>query len=93
MSVITAQAQPLRELDHRHNSGIDVTLFWDQDHERLLVCVCDARSGDHFVLPVEYAEALDAFHHPYGYAAREDSPVSTALRPPTPAQPTHPRSL
>ena len=90
MPVTTAQANPLKELDHRHSNGIDVTLFWDQDHERLLVCVCDARSGDYFVLRVEYAEALDAFHHPYGYAARAGGAVPPALRPAT--QPSHTRS-
>ena len=90
MSAMTAHAQPLRELDHRHNSGIDVTLFWDPDHERLLVCVCDAHSGDYFVLLAEYAQALAAFHHPYGYAAREGIHVSPARRPTHPSQP--PRS-
>jgi hypothetical protein len=89
MSYRTTQAQPLRELNHRHSSGIDVTLFWDQDRERLLVCVCDARSGDYFVLQVAHAEALNAFHHPYAYAAREGRPISPVLRPPAPTQPSY----
>ena len=31
--------------------------------------VFDATSGDDFDIEVEPSEALDAFHHPYAYAA------------------------
>jgi hypothetical protein len=82
MPVRTPQTPPLRELDHRHSDGLDVTLFWDEEHERLQVCVSDARSGEYFVLLADYAEALEAFHHPYGYAAREQDRGSVALRAP-----------
>ena len=92
MSVIGARANALRELDHRQNGGVDVTLFWDEEHERLLVCVCDTRSGDYFVLPVEYDKAMDAFRHPYGYAARDGITVSPALRPPTASPASQARS-
>jgi hypothetical protein len=58
-----------RELDHRHNDGIDVTLLWDSATDRVSVFVRDARAGEAFELSVEPSRALDAFHHPYAYAA------------------------
>jgi hypothetical protein len=57
-----------RELDHRHSNGIDVTLAWSVTTDLLFVTVHDD-AGDSFELVVEAHEALDAFHHPYAYAA------------------------
>jgi hypothetical protein len=59
-----------RELDHRQANGIDVTLWWQPSDDRLVVTVLD-RNGDSFELSVEARDALDAFEHPYAYAARE----------------------
>jgi hypothetical protein len=61
-----------RELDHRHANGIDVTLSWSPSDDRLFVTVLDD-SGDAFELAVEAHEALDAFAHPYAYAAHRDA--------------------
>jgi hypothetical protein len=58
-----------RELAHRSNHGIEVTLYWLDGTDRLAVAVEDTGSGDSFELPVESRFALDAFHHPYAYAA------------------------
>ena len=58
-----------RELAHRSNNGIEVTLYWLDGTDRLAVAVADTGSGDSFELPVESRVALDAFHHPYAYAA------------------------
>ena len=71
----------LEELDVRRGSGLDVTLYWDPDHDRLLVSVSDLQSGDHFDLWPENSDALDAFRHPYGYAARHGLDVPSARRP------------
>jgi hypothetical protein len=60
-----------RELDHRHNDGIDVTLFWSPRTNRMFVAVEDERHGDSFELEVDPVHALDAFNHPYAYANRE----------------------
>ena len=92
MSVITAQTTSLRELDHPPNSGVAVASFGNQDRERPLVSVSDARSGDFFALLAESTEAPDAFHDPDGYAARKGSPAPPALRPTSPSQPSHLRS-
>jgi hypothetical protein len=63
----------IHELDHRHNDGIDVTLLWDADTNRVSVFVRDARAGESFEVDVEPSRALDAFHHPYAYAATSAS--------------------
>ena len=46
-----------------------MTLWWCREDDSLLVVVDDARSGDLFQLEVDHRDAMDAFHHPYAYAA------------------------
>jgi hypothetical protein len=58
-----------RELDHRSNDGLEVTLLWEAETNRVKVTVFDAESGDDFDIEIDPAKALDAFHHPYAYAA------------------------
>jgi hypothetical protein len=67
-AVTAPTASDRRELDHRHANGIDVTLAWSPSTDTLFVTVLD-ESGDPFELIVEPHEALDAFHHPFAYAA------------------------
>jgi hypothetical protein len=68
------------ELAHRESGGVEVALLWDSGTNQLTVRVGDAGSGDSFELPVESADALDAFRHPYAYAARS----GVAFLPPAP---------
>jgi hypothetical protein len=70
------------ELAHRESGGVEVALFWERRSNRLTVLVADASSGESFELQVASAEALDAFEHPYAYAARIGVPF---LPPPEPA--------
>jgi hypothetical protein len=65
----TTTPQTPRELAHRQNDGVDVLLFWDPADDALLLTVTDARSGEVLEFPVQRDRALDAFHHPYAYAA------------------------
>jgi hypothetical protein len=67
-----------RELDHRYTNGIDVTLSWCPADDRLFVTVLDD-AGDPFELVVEARQALDAFHHPFAYAAAGPARVSRVL--------------
>jgi hypothetical protein len=62
-------APVIRELDCRHNDGIDVRLLWNQTADQIAVSVFDAKTGDAFTIEVEGREALDAFRHPYAHAA------------------------
>ena len=69
----TAAETQVRELDHRNNDGIDVTLQWSPSTARVWIDVRDDHSGSSFRLDVDPGEALDAFHHPYAYAIRQDA--------------------
>ena len=66
MSPTTA---PTRELAARESDGIHVLLLWDPSDDALTVSVEDSRVGDRFELAVAPDRALDAFHHPFAYAA------------------------
>jgi hypothetical protein len=59
----------IRELDRRKSDGIEVTLGWNPRTNRVLVSVIDEREGDSFEVEVRAEDAIDAFHHPYAYAA------------------------
>jgi hypothetical protein len=61
----------VRELDHRRSDGIDVRLLWDSRTNHVTVAVEDSRSEVSFELPVEAADALDAFYHPFAYVRRD----------------------
>jgi hypothetical protein len=67
------------ELAHRTADGIDVSLFWNGPAGRVTVSVLDTRNGDAFALEVDGSRALDAFHHPFAYAARGGSGEHGAL--------------
>jgi hypothetical protein len=58
-----------RELAARESDGIHVLLLWDPDENAVTVSVEDARVGDRFQLAVAPDHALDAFYHPFAYAA------------------------
>lgn len=75
------------ELAHRTSDGIDVYLFWNEPTSRVTVGVLDGRTDDSFELEVDGRHALDAFNHPYAYAARPDaSPRRSDRRPRRPAR-------
>jgi hypothetical protein len=67
------------ELAHRTCDGIDVYLFWNEPTSRVRVSVLDARVDVSFELEVDGRCALDAFNHPYAYAARTDTENLAAL--------------
>ena len=58
-----------RELAARESDGIHVLLLWHPIENALTVAVDDARVGGGFQLAVAPDRALDAFYHPYAYAA------------------------
>jgi hypothetical protein len=69
--MFTGPHTELRELDHRINDGIDVTLLWDPHTDRTFVAVEDHRRGESFEFGIRAVDALDAFHHPYAYREHE----------------------
>jgi hypothetical protein len=58
-----------RELAARENDGLQVLLLWHPREDELTVSVEDTRAGDCFQLVVARDRALDAFYHPFAYAA------------------------
>ena len=62
-----------RELEARTNDGVEVRLLWHPSSNCVAVEVVDSRTGEQFALAVHAADALDAFHHPFAYAARDES--------------------
>ena len=60
-----------RELDYRAGDGLEVKLLWSPLTNRLSLKVFDSKTGDDFEFEVSSDEAVDAFHHPYAYAANQ----------------------
>ena len=58
-----------RELASRESDGVHVLLLWHPRDNTLTVSVEDARAGDSFRLAIAPERALDAFYHPFAYAA------------------------
>jgi hypothetical protein len=77
--MITRTISRRTELAHRASDGIDVYLFWNEPTSRVTVGVLDARGNDSFEFEVDGRHALDAFNHPYAYAARIDTADLGAL--------------
>ena len=67
-----------RELAYRSSNGIDVFLLWCPADDSLAVIVID-ESAESFELVVSADEAVDAFDHPYAYAAYRGLALGTAL--------------
>jgi hypothetical protein len=59
----------VRELDHRAGDGLEISLRWNAEMNRVTVFVLDTSNGVEFELDVPGSEALEAFHHPFAYAA------------------------
>ena len=64
-----SMAARIRELAARQSDGVEVRLLWDEASDAVSVVIEDVYEGGSFRVPVEPQHALDAFNHPYGYAA------------------------
>jgi hypothetical protein len=58
-----------KELAARQRDGLRVVLRWHPCADAVTVAVDDDHTGDRFEIAVEREHALDAFYHPYAYAA------------------------
>ena len=71
------------ELAHRINDGFQITLLWSRADDRLSVVVDHAATGESFELEAANGhDALDAFHHPFAYAATRGATWSERERMP-----------
>ena len=57
------------DLAHRKGDGIDVTLWWSPEDNSVAVEVLHFASESTFEVAVDRARALEAFYHPFAYAA------------------------
>jgi hypothetical protein len=58
-----------RELAQRTSDGFIVSLYWNEATDLVTVEVLDSGFGEGFEIAVDGRDALDAFNHPYAYAA------------------------
>ena len=65
------------ELAYRENDGIEVSLVWNRADDSVAVLVTDARSEEAFEIAVAPEAALDAFEHPFAYAAAAECGACT----------------
>jgi hypothetical protein len=74
----TIHETPIRELDHRREDGIDVTLLWNSRTDTVFLRVVDERLGETLEFSVVAGDALYAFRHPYAYASldRQDTAIA-----------------
>jgi hypothetical protein len=75
----TSESNERRELAHRAANGIDVRLFWSQPANRVTVEAYDSRADEVIEFEVEPDAALEAFNHPYGYAATCRVRITTTM--------------
>jgi hypothetical protein len=66
---MTSPTPTTRELAARESDGVRVLLLWHPREGAVTVSVDDARAGHRFELAVARDCALDAFYHPFAYAA------------------------
>jgi hypothetical protein len=60
---------PARELARRVSGTDEIVLLWHPEDDRVEVSVRDVTTDATFRIEIAPANALDAFTHPYAYAA------------------------
>ena len=66
---MTSPTPKVRELAARESDGVRVLLLWHPREDAVTVSVEDSRAGHRFELAVAGDRALEAFYHPFAYAA------------------------
>jgi hypothetical protein len=66
-SVKQATTAGWREIAHRANTFIEVSLLWRQADDSVLLRVLELADRVEFEVRVRPEDALDAFNHPYAY--------------------------
>jgi hypothetical protein len=65
----TKRNAPTRELAQRLSGADEVLLLWHPEIDRVELSVRDLVTGSGFHIEVAPGKAIDAFYHPYAYAA------------------------
>jgi hypothetical protein len=72
-------ADTARELDSRETDGLEITLVWYPAENAVAVRVFDTRTSERHEIPVDAADARDAFEHPFAYAVDTDQLLELPL--------------
>jgi hypothetical protein len=80
--VTTTAINDWKELASRERDGLVVSLFWSRTADRVTLAVADQNLDEEFEINVPGAHALDAFYHPFAYAAGRGLGLGTAMREP-----------
>ena len=64
---------PTRELAQRLSGTVEVRLLWQPETDRVHLSVRDFATGTGFDIAIARGNAIDAFYHPYAYAARREN--------------------
>jgi hypothetical protein len=67
------RSAPARELAQRLSGTDEVLLLWHPEIDQVEVSVSDVTTGEGFHIEVAPGTAMDAFRHPYAYAAMHTS--------------------
>ena len=62
-----------RELARRRSGTLEVRLLWRPRIDGVELSVSDVTTGEGFQIEVAPETAMDAYHHPYAYAARRSN--------------------
>jgi hypothetical protein len=68
----TRASGSIRELARRRSGSDEVLLLWHPEIDCVELSVSDVATGEGFHIEVAPGTAMDAFHHPYAYAARRE---------------------
>jgi len=73
MNITALTSAARRELAHRVNDGLEITLYWHPDDNRTSIDIHQAATEETISFPVPADRALDAFHHPFVHLAEQDA--------------------
>jgi hypothetical protein len=72
----TQQTSPKRELAQRRSGADEVLLLWQPELDCVELSVRDVVTGAGFSIGIAPASAIDAFYHPYAYAAARPTTIA-----------------
>jgi len=81
--VTTTASNDWKELARRESDGLVVSLLWSRAAGRVTVTVVEQMFAEELHIDVPGACALDAFYHPFAYAAGRGLGLSCAMPEPS----------
>jgi hypothetical protein len=79
--------EPTRELAQRRTGSVEVLLLWYPISNKVEILIHDTSSEEDFGFRVPPGKAMEAFRHPYAYAARREHSAPLSRTATTPLEP------